>query len=53
MMFAKAEVKRILFATDLLGKFTALDYGVAFAQHFKATIIMVHALGALISGNRS
>jgi nucleotide-binding universal stress UspA family protein len=47
-MFAKPEVKRILFATDFLGSsHLALDYAVAFAQHFKATIIMVHALELL------
>ena len=45
MTFEKPEVKRILFATDFLGSsHLALDYAVAFAQHFKATIIMVHAL---------
>jgi nucleotide-binding universal stress UspA family protein len=45
MKFAKPEVKRILFATDFLeSSRLALDYAVAFAQHFRATIIMVHAL---------
>ena len=45
MKFAKPEVKRILFATDFLGSsHLALDYAVAFAQHFKANIVMVHAL---------
>ena len=48
MKFAKPEVKRILFATDFLGSsHLALDYAVAFAQQFKATIIMVHALELL------
>jgi nucleotide-binding universal stress UspA family protein len=47
-MFAKPEVKRILFATDFLeSSHLALDYAVAFAQHFKATIIMLHALELL------
>ena len=47
-MFAKPEVKRILFATDFLGSsHLALDYAVAFAQHFEANIIMVHALELL------
>lgn len=39
------QIKRILFATDFLaGSRLALDYAVAFAYHFKATIIMLHAL---------
>jgi nucleotide-binding universal stress UspA family protein len=47
-MFAKPEVKRILFATDFLeSSHLALDYAVAFAQHFKTPIIMVHALELL------
>ena len=48
MKFAKPEVERILFATDFLGSsHLALDYAVAFAQQFKATTIMVHALELL------
>jgi nucleotide-binding universal stress UspA family protein len=44
-MLAKPKIDRILFATDFLGSSRlALDYAVAFARHFKATIIMVHAL---------
>ena len=39
------QIKRILFATDFLaGSRLALDYAVAFGCHFRATIIMVHAL---------
>jgi nucleotide-binding universal stress UspA family protein len=39
------KIDRILFATDFLGSSRlALDYAVAFAQHFKSTVIMVHAL---------
>ena len=48
MKFERPEVRRILFATDFLGSsHLALDYALAFAQHFKATIIMVHALEVL------
>ena len=48
MKFERPEVKRMLFATDFLGSsHLALDYALAFAQHFKATIIMVHALEVL------
>jgi nucleotide-binding universal stress UspA family protein len=44
-MLAAPKVKRILFATDFLeSSRLALDYAVAFAHHFKATIIMLHAL---------
>jgi nucleotide-binding universal stress UspA family protein len=44
-MLAKPKIDRILFATDFLGSSRlALDYAVAFARYFKATIIMVHAL---------
>jgi len=44
-MHAKPKVTRILFATDFLGgSRLALDYAVAFAHHFNATIIMVHSL---------
>jgi nucleotide-binding universal stress UspA family protein len=38
-------IKRILVATDFLaGSRLALDYALAFAFHFKAVIVMVHAL---------
>lgn len=38
-------IKRILLATDFLaGSRLALDYALAFAFHFRASIIMVHAL---------
>jgi nucleotide-binding universal stress UspA family protein len=38
-------IQRILFAADFLaGSRLALDYAVAFAYHFKAAIVMVHAL---------
>jgi nucleotide-binding universal stress UspA family protein len=41
----RPQIKRILFAANFLaGSRLALDYAVAFAYHFKATIIMVHAL---------
>jgi nucleotide-binding universal stress UspA family protein len=41
----RPQIKRILFAADFLaGSRLALDYAVAFAYHFKATIILVHAL---------
>jgi nucleotide-binding universal stress UspA family protein len=44
-MQAKPTVKRILFATDFLASSRlALDYAVAFAHHFNATILMLHAL---------
>jgi nucleotide-binding universal stress UspA family protein len=44
-MLKKPKVERILFATDFLGSSRlALDYAVAFAQHFKATIVLLHAL---------
>jgi nucleotide-binding universal stress UspA family protein len=44
-MLTKPKVERILFATDFLaGSRLALDYAVAFARHFKATIVMLHAL---------
>ena len=44
-MLAKTKMDRILFATDFLSSSRlALDYAVAFARYFKATIIMVHAL---------
>jgi nucleotide-binding universal stress UspA family protein len=44
-MLTEPKVKRILFATDFLeSSRLALDYAVAFARHFKATIVMLHAL---------
>lgn len=44
-MPAAPKVKRILFATDFLeSSRLALDYAVAFAHHFKATIVMLNAL---------
>jgi nucleotide-binding universal stress UspA family protein len=44
-MLAAPKVKRILFATDFLeSSRLALDYAMAFAHHFKATIIMLHVL---------
>lgn len=44
-MTAKPSVKRILYATDFLeSSRLALDYAVAFAHHFNATITMIHAL---------
>jgi nucleotide-binding universal stress UspA family protein len=44
-MLAAPKVKRILFATDFLeSSRLALDYAMAFAHHFKATIIMLHTL---------
>lgn len=39
------KIKRILFATDFLeNSRLALDYAVAFAHHFKATVVLLHAL---------
>lgn len=39
------KIRRILFATDFLASSQlALDYAVAFAHHFNATIIMLHAV---------
>ncbi len=39
------KVKRILFATDFLeSSRLALDYAVAFAHHFQATIVMLHVV---------
>lgn len=44
-MLARPKIQRILFATDFLASSRlALDYAVAFAQHFKAAIVMLHAL---------
>ena len=42
---AQIRVNRILFATDFLqSSRLALDYAVAFASHFQATIVMLHVL---------
>jgi nucleotide-binding universal stress UspA family protein len=39
------KIKRILFATDFLeSSRLALDYAVVFAHHFKATVILLHAV---------
>jgi nucleotide-binding universal stress UspA family protein len=39
------EIKRILFATDFLEcSRLALDYAVAFAHQFKATMVLLHAI---------
>lgn len=44
-MFPSPRIDRILFATDFLASSNvALDYAMAFAQHFKATIVIFHAL---------
>lgn len=44
-MHEDPKIERILFATDFLASSRlALDYAVAFARHFKATIVMMHAL---------
>ena len=44
-MESESGMKRILFATDFLGNSRlALDYAVAFAQHFHATIVMLHVV---------
>ena len=38
-------IKRILFATDFLeSSRLALDYAVAFAHHFKSTVVLLHAV---------
>ena len=45
MLDSPYTIKRILFATDFLASSQlALDYAVAFAHHFKATIVMLHAV---------
>jgi nucleotide-binding universal stress UspA family protein len=42
-MLEEITLTRILFATDFLeSSRLALDYAVAFAQHFRATIVMLH-----------
>ena len=44
-MIAEIKLGRILFATDFLGSSRlALDYAVGFAQHFHATIVMLHVV---------
>jgi nucleotide-binding universal stress UspA family protein len=44
-MTTEIKVERILFATDFLeSSRLALDYAVSFANHFKATIVMLHVL---------
>ena len=44
-MTSEIKIKRILFATDFLeSSRLALDYAVAFAEHFGATIIMHHVV---------
>jgi nucleotide-binding universal stress UspA family protein len=44
-MLTAPKIKRILVATDFLeSSRLALDYAVAFAHHFKAAIVMFHAL---------
>jgi multidrug efflux pump subunit AcrB len=44
-MVINRQIRRILFATDFLASSNvALDYAIAFAQHFKAIIVMVHAV---------
>lgn len=44
-MITELKFKRILFATDFLqSSRLALDYAVAFARHFEATIIMLHVV---------
>ncbi|MDQ2840446.1 MAG: universal stress protein [Acidobacteriota bacterium] len=44
-MTSTLKMNRILFATDFLeSSRLALDYAVAFAEHFQATIVMVHVV---------
>ena len=44
-MMNNLTIKRILFATDFLeSSRLALDYAVAFAHHFKATVTLLHAV---------
>ncbi len=44
-MIPEIRIKRILFATDFLeSSRLALDYAVAFAEHFGATIVMLHVV---------
>jgi nucleotide-binding universal stress UspA family protein len=44
-MITELEIKKVLFATDFLqSSRLALDYAVAFAHRFEATIIMLHVV---------
>lgn len=44
-MIPEIKIRRILFATDFLeSSRLALDYAVAFAEHFNATIVMLHVV---------
>jgi nucleotide-binding universal stress UspA family protein len=44
-MIAALKIERILFATDYYeSSRLALDYAVAFAHHFKATVLMLHVI---------
>lgn len=44
-MIPEIKIKRILFATDFLeSSRLALDYAVAFAEHFNASIVMLHVV---------
>ena len=44
-MQTQPKIERILFATDFMASSRlALDYAVAFARHFQACIVMVHAI---------
>ena len=44
-MMPEIKMRRILFATDFWeSSRLALDYAVAFAEHFKATIVMLHVV---------
>ena len=44
-MRPEIKIERILFATDFLeNSRLSLDYAVCFAQHFKATIVMLHVV---------
>jgi nucleotide-binding universal stress UspA family protein len=44
-MIPQIQIKRILFATDFLeSSRLALDYAAAFAEHFHATILMLHTV---------
>ena len=45
MAWNEIKIDRILYATDFLeNSRLALDYAVCFAQHFKATIVMLHVV---------
>ena len=44
-MISELKLKKILFATDFLeSSRLALDYAIAFAHHFRSTIIMLHVV---------